>query len=204
MVYRATRGKALTHFADIANADLRDYTGASSFKLKTVYVIVFQDGMTVRDKLNRICESFSSNRFEIPSNGDLVEMQRKMGELNKRINEANELIHHTTLRLKEYLREIQKISSDPERAKFSLLEFYNVFLNKERFCYTNLNKLKRGDKLFLGYCWIPRCEKENTLSKVENIKTLNRNIERPTLQVVLDHGVKPPTLIRTNEFTDAF
>jgi len=41
MVYRATRGKALTHFADIANADLRDYTGATSFKLRTVYVIVF-------------------------------------------------------------------------------------------------------------------------------------------------------------------
>jgi hypothetical protein len=27
MIYRATRGKALTYFADINNADLSDYTG---------------------------------------------------------------------------------------------------------------------------------------------------------------------------------
>lgn len=28
MIYRATRGKALTYFEDLVNADLRDYTGA--------------------------------------------------------------------------------------------------------------------------------------------------------------------------------
>jgi len=64
----------------------------------------------VRDKLIRICDSFNSNRFEIPGNGDLNEIKRKMGELNKRITDANDLIGQTTLRLKEYLREIQKIS----------------------------------------------------------------------------------------------
>jgi hypothetical protein len=41
MVYRATRGKALTHFEDLKNADLRDYTGAANLSLRTVYVIVF-------------------------------------------------------------------------------------------------------------------------------------------------------------------
>ncbi len=41
MVYRATRGKALTHFQDISGADLRDYTGAVNMRLRTVYVIVF-------------------------------------------------------------------------------------------------------------------------------------------------------------------
>ena len=58
MVYRATRGKALTHFEDLVNADLRDYTGSVNLSLRTVYVIVFQDGQTVRDRLSKICDSF--------------------------------------------------------------------------------------------------------------------------------------------------
>lgn len=41
MVYRATRGKALTYFEDLVNADLRDYTGAVNLNLRTVYVIIF-------------------------------------------------------------------------------------------------------------------------------------------------------------------
>ena len=58
MVYRATRGKALTHFHDLVDADLKDYTGAVTTDLRTVYVIVFQDGLTVRDKLSKLCDSF--------------------------------------------------------------------------------------------------------------------------------------------------
>lgn len=41
MVYRATRGKALTYFEDLVNVDLRDYTGAANMSLRTVYVIIF-------------------------------------------------------------------------------------------------------------------------------------------------------------------
>jgi len=47
----------------------------------------------------------------------------------------------------------------------------------------------------LGYCWIPRCEKENTFRKIESIKDENKNVETATLQLVHDHNVKPPTLI---------
>jgi vacuolar-type H+-ATPase subunit I/STV1 len=79
-----------------------------------------------------------------------------------------------------------------------------VFLNKEKICFCTLNKLKKGEKLSLGYCWIPRCELEKTLSVVEGIKANNSNIELPTLQIVHNHGIKPPTMFKTNEFTAGF
>lgn len=41
MVYRATRGKALTYFQDLRDAELKDYTGVKDLSLRTVYVIVF-------------------------------------------------------------------------------------------------------------------------------------------------------------------
>ena len=66
MVFRATRGKALTYFEDLSNDGKIDYAGYADRKLRTVYVIVFQEGTTIRAKLTKICESFSGNQVDIP------------------------------------------------------------------------------------------------------------------------------------------
>jgi hypothetical protein len=44
MVYRATRGKALSYFNDMDSAGLQDYAGGLDCRARTVYVIVFQEG----------------------------------------------------------------------------------------------------------------------------------------------------------------
>ena len=41
MIFRSTRGKALTYFQDIDPNDLREYTGKAKQQIKTVYVIIF-------------------------------------------------------------------------------------------------------------------------------------------------------------------
>ncbi|MFS8160074.1 MAG: hypothetical protein ACMG6E_07665, partial [Candidatus Roizmanbacteria bacterium] len=73
----------------------------------------------------------------------------------------------THLRLKEYLRDVQKVSQNPDSDIISLVELYKVFLNKEKLCFASLNKLKKGDGLFFGYCWIPKCEQQNTFTAIE-------------------------------------
>jgi hypothetical protein len=41
MVYRATRGKALTYFKDLDYEAFKDYSGMADMAPRTVYVIVF-------------------------------------------------------------------------------------------------------------------------------------------------------------------
>jgi hypothetical protein len=41
MVYRATRGKALTYFQDMAASGLLDYSGKLDNRQRSVYVIIF-------------------------------------------------------------------------------------------------------------------------------------------------------------------
>lgn len=41
MVFRATRGKALTYFEDLSQEGQIDYAGHTDRQLRTVYVIVF-------------------------------------------------------------------------------------------------------------------------------------------------------------------
>ena len=41
MIFRATRGKALTYFEDLSNEGEIDYAGFTDKQLRTVYVIIF-------------------------------------------------------------------------------------------------------------------------------------------------------------------
>lgn len=61
MLFRITRGKALTHFSEPFVQDKQQ---------KVVYMVVFQDGQMIRDRVTKICDSFMGSRFEIPGLGD--------------------------------------------------------------------------------------------------------------------------------------
>jgi hypothetical protein len=60
MLYRITRGKALTHFLPFDQDGQR----------KAVYMVVYQDGAIIRDRVQKICDSFMGTRFEIPQLGE--------------------------------------------------------------------------------------------------------------------------------------
>ena len=213
MIFRATRGKAYSYFQDLESEEtgLKDYTGAVDKKLRTVYVIVFQDGQFLRGKIQKICDSFLGRNVEIPSVFHKNELNIKQKELAKRIIEAQHIIQMTRSRLKDYLREMQKVSQkhrmhgqEEAAVSISLLEVYRLFLQKEKGLYSTLNKFKKEEKLYLGFCWIPKADNSHVLHQVEALKENNRNIEIPTLKIVHEHSIKPPSLFRLNEVTWVF
>ena len=61
LLFRATRGKALTYFSDF---DVKGTLG--EIQHKSVYIIVFQDGRMIRERIIRICDSFMGQRFDLP------------------------------------------------------------------------------------------------------------------------------------------
>lgn len=82
LVFRATRGKAYTYFRDLDTAGLADYSGTLDKRLRSVYVIVFQEGVNTRSKLTRICESFMGRSIDVPSSGfGHVEIANKVRDL---------------------------------------------------------------------------------------------------------------------------
>ena len=62
LIFRATRGTALTYFQDIEQPFI-DYKGAKFYK--TVYIVIYQEGEYFTEKLNTIIASFLGNSFEI-------------------------------------------------------------------------------------------------------------------------------------------
>ena len=134
--------------------------------------------------------------------------------MERRIIDARSLVIDSRLRLKDYLKGIQKIidrpdvqdERDPDRdiLAISVLEVYKIFIIKEKTLYTTLNKFKVEGGLYIGFCWIPNLDNSATMRKIEAIKDKNRNIEIPQFKVVRDHGIKPPSLFRNNDVTWVF
>lgn len=117
------------------------------------------------------------------------------------------IIKTSRSRLRDYLREMQKLVSHPVNKHLdstSLLEVYRTFLQKEKALYSNLNKFKLEEKLYTGFCWIPTIDNEEVLMRINQLKSKDHNIETPTLTKVNEHNVKPPTLLRQNDVTYVF
>ena len=55
LIFRASRGKVLTRFHD-QSFTIKDHDG--QVKTKSVYVLVYQEGAQMRDRVNRVCQSF--------------------------------------------------------------------------------------------------------------------------------------------------
>jgi hypothetical protein len=70
LIFRATRGKALTFFYDFSLPQ-KDGT----LHHKSVYIVVFQEGRQLREKIIRICDSFLGQRFDLPP---FIGIERKL------------------------------------------------------------------------------------------------------------------------------
>lgn len=143
MLFRITRGKALTHFSpDFKQGEQQ----------KVVYMVVYQDGAVIRDRVQKICDSFMGSRFEIPNLGDplFVELAR----VRRQIAEDENLLKMSRGQLKEYLR---SINGDCNEVDPSQLEICQHFVAKEKAIYIVLNmmKLREANGLYIGFLWSP-------------------------------------------------
>ena len=87
LLFRATRGKALTYFKEFEIPPQR-IKGEWVYLRKAVYIVVFQDGRQIREKITRICDSFMGQRFELPQLGGI---QAKIQEVKQNIQDSKAL-----------------------------------------------------------------------------------------------------------------
>jgi vacuolar-type H+-ATPase subunit I/STV1 len=65
LIFRSTKGKSF-----MFNKVIEDPEDTSKYQ-RSVYIITFQDGATIREKITKICDSFQGQRFELPEMQDL-------------------------------------------------------------------------------------------------------------------------------------
>ena len=192
LIFRATRGNALCYFENF-KAPIRDYYG--NMTQKSVYVVIFQEGGSIRDKIIRICDSFLGERFDIPSGG----VNTKINEINNKINDTRNVMQTTLDEIRKYLISINRA----DNTETSAIQIYKWFVLKEKALYENLNKLKMGDRLLVGLFWCPVSQTKFISDEIQRIKQ-DRNVNGPQMWRREGHGVVPPSYFKTNEFTEPF
>ena len=66
LIFRISRGKVLCYF-DPLNFKTKDIDGIE--KTLQVYVLVFQGGEYLKEKMTKICDMFNGTNYELPGQG---------------------------------------------------------------------------------------------------------------------------------------
>ena len=106
LVFRATKGKSYMYTQEL-EPDADD----TSLAKKSVYIIVFWDGSVIRDKIYKICDCFSGQRFDLP---DLQEIPEQLESLKKQIEDSKNVYESTKQQLREQLFDFNKIDESDE------------------------------------------------------------------------------------------
>lgn len=61
LIFRSTKGKSYMYIQEYHDDD-EDINA----KKRSVYIIVFWDGETIREKIQKVCDSFTGQRYELP------------------------------------------------------------------------------------------------------------------------------------------
>lgn len=63
LIFRSTKGKSYL-FKQEFNEDL--YEASEKREAKSVYIIMYWEGAHIKNKIERICDSFGGQRYELP------------------------------------------------------------------------------------------------------------------------------------------
>ena len=224
MIFRVSRGRALTTFYDFEmnqneylyclpikkrGVDISNNFNIFSNKMfdygsvikKKIFNIMFPGGdeNVLLNKILKVCEIFQASRFNIPRNSEFND------ELNKIENDVSD--KKTLLQnIEKNINDIIVRSSSFENKPNIKYNMYRLYYLQEKLIYSTLNKCKLLGNFLDGEVWIPKKKLPEVHNVLNNIGKKSENFAPATLIELSfdDENVVPPTFIPTNEFFASF
>ena len=97
-----SRGKVLARFHE-RSFELKDFDG--QIRTRTAFVLVYQDGAHIRERITKVCTSFQAKIFELPEGGQRgpAPFKHVLKEVKSKIAQVHSLIDMTAKQMKDYL-----------------------------------------------------------------------------------------------------
>jgi len=155
MLFRSTRGLALTHFRCYSQNDIE----------KAAYLVVFSGAGGNYDRVKKICDSFMGQRFDIPN---MNQLDNKRMDVESNIKKSQDLYEISVGQLKDYLFDQNSTGQGPQT---SIYEVYKWYVAKEKAIYNALNMLMAHKQVFIGYMWVPSAKQAIVANKLRTFPT---------------------------------
>jgi len=95
MLFRATRGNALVISKSEGGIETYDKKEIP----KSVFIVIFQEGGVLRERIEKITQNFSKNKYNLPKGG----LQQKLMKINERVEQTRQLIVMSIVGMEKYL-----------------------------------------------------------------------------------------------------
>ena len=173
---------------------------------KKIFTIIFTGSAenVLFQKLLKVCEVFQASRYPVPKNSEIS------NEINK-IEEEIKLKKNLMVSIEKTLLDFCRTRNLYESKLGYKYSLYKLFFDQEKMIYSALNKCIVRDTFVDGQIWIPKKELPKVNALLQNLFTQNdesQNKQSKTTayleDIPFDEDAVPPTLILTNQFTEAF
>eukprot|EP00441_Pelagodinium_beii_P047067 CAMPEP_0197621620 /NCGR_PEP_ID=MMETSP1338-20131121/2150_1 /TAXON_ID=43686 ORGANISM="Pelagodinium beii, Strain RCC1491" /NCGR_SAMPLE_ID=MMETSP1338 /ASSEMBLY_ACC=CAM_ASM_000754 /LENGTH=800 /DNA_ID=CAMNT_0043191135 /DNA_START=93 /DNA_END=2495 /DNA_ORIENTATION=- len=197
-LWRASRGNTFTQFEPIKDPVTDPKTGAEV--VKSVFVVYFQGASgSMQQKVLKVCQGFGVNMYSWPSS---------TGAASSRLNYLLRISEEKKSALEAYQNfmrsEIQELLAPSQENPNgnSKIEEWRLFSIKEKSIYNVLN-LCAGDIALRVNVWYPAAAEKNIMALLQKLNEGAPQGAFLTPDKAATHS-KPPTYIRTNEFTEGW
>lgn len=119
-IVRATRCQVFVHSFDLYLHREDQLVGDPYGDKRSIFVLAFQDGSVIEDKIRRICNSFQGDIFEVKLDG--IDEEITAQQRNKEM--TRDIIRETKTSFKSYL----KAANDKFGSEASVFKVYKMYL----------------------------------------------------------------------------
>jgi len=135
LIFRATKGKSFMYTEQFSDTDDR-----GNVSVRSVYIITYYDGTHTRDKIQRICDSFTGQRYNLP---ELNQLSADITRMAQSVTNQRSVLDRTRHELRKQLMEFDNIKGDADSSNgnegSSTIFIYKMFLSQEKALYQTLN-----------------------------------------------------------------
>ena len=151
LIFRTTKGKAF-----VLNQEIPHVDGQIDPRHKSVYIITLWDTGVLKERIQKLCDSFPGERFEVSRNP--AQIEAKIRDVTNATNDARKVLTRSRQTLRQQLQEFDRVDGMPIGT--SSIYIYKMFLAREKSLYLTLNMMKWQDQTFTGFFWAPINEEQ--------------------------------------------
>jgi V-type H+-transporting ATPase subunit a len=189
IIFRATRGNVFLKHAVLEDPVIDPVTGE---KVEKNVFLIFYSGEKVKNKIIKICEAFSANRYPLPEDMGkqvlmVTEVSGRLSELKTTVDAGAQLRRNLLLTIAEQY------------------EQWNLLVMREKSIYHTLNMLSIDvtKKCLVAEGWSPVFATKQIQDALQRA-TFDSNSQVGAIFQILHTKESPPTYFRTNKFTSSF
>jgi len=135
LIFRATRGNALIQVKDIKPKKIKP-----TKIQRSSFLITFQEGFSMREKLQRITQSFGARLYDYPDQDFfkvIEDLKTKMVDTKRLLKDSNRELRNYLIRLNDL--EQKEIEGNSHFYGISTLPMYKMLVQIEQQVYRNMN-----------------------------------------------------------------